>query len=221
MPSGASSAASGVKRRHQSAICAKVSASAAGSASAQTSAGCIARASGRVMPGRRPSAGPRASSAASFCAPLILAIVASGASGALARPRARISRMTRSVASVGNEMERKRITETALFMIPQKGDGNAALAAARLDDADRPAGQTWPRQTWRRRRDPGDPFGDPLGGPLGDPLAKTPLCAKTSKHVWAQEASRSARPAMPAASIRALPPPACAASARRRAAVRS
>jgi hypothetical protein len=34
-------------------------------------------------------------------------------------------------------MERKRITETALFMIPQKGDGNAALsAAARLDDAD-------------------------------------------------------------------------------------
>ncbi len=55
----------------------------------------------------------------------------------------------------------------------------------------------------------------------GESLAEIPFRAKTSKRVWAQDANWSAPPAIPAASIRAAAPPDCAASARRRAAVKS
>src|SRR3984957_4382840 len=132
-PSASSSATSGVNLEHQSASFASSRASSSGAASIAIRLGRRARASASDRPALRPRLDAKGSTQTSLCAPLILAMVASGAAfsslrAAWPRPVSALSRArARSVDRRANQRERnRRVTKAPFNAIPFKAD-NARL----------------------------------------------------------------------------------------------
>src|SRR5580658_9506559 len=140
-PSRPSSAASGVKREHQSQRRSSSRASSAGAASTATRAGKRARASASERPTVNPSRVASASTQTSRSALLTLATAASGA--ALSTP---LSRRARSVARRGSQRERNRRIAKSQVLVKSQ----VLASPFQTDDAPR-IESLWPRSIAGRK----------------------------------------------------------------------